>query len=87
MNYSKFTSLTEFLQDESINKMLSESKYDSPKKEEEEVVGKTDEEEHKEDSVNSDKLEVNYAEDIKEYKNIFKHIIICFISIIKPVHW
>ena len=80
MNYSKFTSLTEFLQDENISKMLSESKCGSPKKEEEEEIAnkanKTDEEEHKEDSVNSDKLEVNYAEDIKEYKNIFKHIII-----------
>ena len=61
MNYSRFTSLTEFLQDEKISKMISESKCKSSKKEEEETVDKTDEEEHKEDSVNTDKLEVNYV--------------------------
>ena len=76
MNYSRFTSLTEFLQDEKISKMISESKCKSSKKEEEETVDKTDEEEHKEDSVNTDKLEVNYVEDTKEYNNIFKHIIV-----------
>ena len=76
MNYSRFTSLTEFLQDEKISRMISESKCKPSKKEEEETVDKTDEEEHKEDSVNTDKLEVNYVEDIKEYNNIFKHIIV-----------
>lgn len=74
MNYSRFTSLTEFLQDENISKMISESKCKS--KEEEEVTNKTDEEEHKEDSVNTDQLTVHYAEDIDKYENIFKHIII-----------
>lgn len=74
MNYSRFTSLTEFLQDENISKMISESKCKG--KEEEEVTNKTDEEEHKEDSVNTDQLTVHYAEDIDKYENIFKHIII-----------
>ena len=37
MNYSRFTSLTEFLQDEKISKMISESKCKSSKKEEEET--------------------------------------------------
>lgn len=80
MNYSKYNSLTEFLQDKNISSLLNEAKETkkkTKKTEEEEETEKLSKKDQKGQAVKTDELEVVYAENkLKEWKNIFKHIIV-----------
>lgn len=71
MNYSKYTDVKEFLNDENVKNMITEKKEEMEKLKD----GET-EKTIKKAAQKKDKLEVSYAEDIKEYRNIFKHIVI-----------
>ena len=76
MNYSKFKNLSEFLEDNNIKNMLTESKCKKCQQEEqqeEEVEKKSDE---GGEPVKTDELEVIYANHDAELTNIFKHIIV-----------
>lgn len=71
MNYSKYADINEFLHDEMVQNMITEKKEELKKLKD----GETDVT-IKKAAQNKDKLEVNYADKIKECKNIFKHIIV-----------
>lgn len=71
MNYSRFTDINEFLRDDVVKNMITERKEELDRLKN----GETDET-IKKAAQKKDKLDVLYAEDIKEYRNIFKHIVI-----------
>lgn len=82
MNYSKYKTLSEFLEDNNIKNMLVESKKcDKEQKEEtrKETKEQTEEEEEKREKGNpqkTDKLKVVYSDLNAAPTNIFKHIIV-----------
>ena len=76
MNYSKYTDVNEFLNDENVRNMITEKKVAKSEEEQAEQEKSSEEEKIKKAAQKKDKLEVSYADDIKEYKNIFKHIVI-----------
>lgn len=71
MNYSRFTDISEFLHDENVKNMITEKKEELEKLKNGETKNTI-----KKAAQKKDKLDVSYAEDIAEYKNIFKHIVI-----------
>lgn len=84
MNYSKYKSLTEFLEDNDIKNMLVESKKCDKCKEQEEEVQEETKEQSEEEEENGEKgnplktheLDVVYSNMDDKPTNIFKHIIV-----------
>ena len=76
MNYSKYRSLAEFLEDNNIKNMLVESKKCNKGEQQEEEVEAGEENNPEGKPVKSDNLEVIYSDHDTELQNIFKHIIV-----------